>query len=104
MNRKELHNKFENLNINVWENGDCRDQGHAFPLDPKDIGCYKEKDPIDTEYGLEQAVIYFYEDKIQRNNGSVEVELLGDDGSLIKTLYHISEDSNDQLKKVKENK
>ena len=86
--------KIENLIITIWEDEDCRDVGITYELEPSDLG-------IESIDDLKEGVVSFYDEEgIKKNKGSIEVSLTDDEGEWIKSLYHISEDSNYLIKKI----
>ena len=86
--------KIENLGITIWENEACRNEGLTYELEPSDLG-------IESIDDLKDGIVSFYEDEgIRKYRGSIEVSLNDDEGEWIKDLYHISEDSNDELKET----
>ena len=85
--------KIENLIIKVWEDEDCRDQGITYEFSTTDVGCK-------SIGGLIHSLQTIYDEYVKHKKGSIEVELNDDEGEWMKTLYHISEDSNHIVKDV----
>jgi len=85
--------KIENIEIEIWDDAECRDHGIAYQLSPSDISCESIEDVI-------HSIQYWYDEEVKNRRGSLEVHVNDDEGEWLKTIYHISEDSDDIVKEV----
>ena len=85
--------KLENIEIEIWDDAECRDDGINYFLSTDDIGCEKIEDVV-------HCIQHWYDHQLESSGGCIEVNEIDDEGEWLKTIYHISEDSDDIIKNV----
>lgn len=112
VNDKILKEEFniENIAIQIWENEFFRDQGHADTISLETIIENWNEEEINTEpirsnpFGYTKSIMEdVYKDHLKKEGGSMELVITDNKGSWITSLYHISEDTDHELKSVDQN-
>ena len=90
-----MKNKVMNYEIEIWYDADCRDEGFSDKVSPEMFN-------LETLEEIKEFVEEFYVSQgIEADGGSIEISLTDENGQWVKSLYHISEDSDDKLEEVK---
>ena len=82
----------EMYEITVWPDADARDEGWTETHDPSDFD-------LETLEDIVEYVENLYSDEVESERGAIEISVINEKGHWVKTLYHISEDTNDEFEK-----
>ena len=92
--KKGIEMKIENIEIEIWDDAECRDEEISYTLSADDIG-------VESVNDIVSCMQIWYDDEVKNKKGSIEIHLNDDDGEWLKTMYHISEDSNDFVRNIR---
>ena len=82
----------KNVKFSVWEDAYSREEGFS-------VDYTTDEFKLNTIEEVKEYIIDLYECELIDRRGSIDVDEYNDDGIWLRTLYHISEDSDDELVK-----